>query len=115
MSRTAVSELVATLRPRYLRAGRSEKKRILDELVATTEYHRKHAITLLRGRPKRGNPRRPALKRKYQGPVVVVLARLWRVANGICAKRLMPVLGEYVEALERHGELRLDGDTGGSC
>ena len=67
MSRTARGELIAALQPRYLAANRGEKKRILDELVATTGYHRKHAITLLRSRPKRGSRRRRAAKRKYLG------------------------------------------------
>jgi hypothetical protein len=43
--------------------------------------------------------------------VVVVLEKVWRIANGICGKRLAPVMAEYVEALERHGELHLDGST----
>ena len=111
MSRAAVSELVATLRPRYLRAGRGEKKRILDELVATTQYHRKYAIALLRKMPRRGSPRHRALKRKYQGPAVAALEKVWRIANCIRAKRLVPVLGEYVAALEHHGELKLDAQT----
>ena len=111
MSRAASDELVAELRPRYLRASRGEKKRILDELVAVTEYHRKYAIALLRSRPRRTGQRRKAAKRQYQGPVVVALEKLWRIANRICAKRLVPVLGHYLEALERHGELRLAGET----
>lgn len=39
------------------------------------------------------------------------MAQLWRVANGICSKRLVPVLAAYIEALERHDELDLDGET----
>ena len=111
MSGTAKKELIAALQPRYLAGSRSEKKRILDELVAVTGYHRKHAIALLRSQPKRGSSRRNAARRKYQGPVVVALERVWRVANCICAKRLMPVMGHYLEALERHGELSLDAQT----
>ncbi|MEA3335072.1 MAG: hypothetical protein U9R25_04130 [Chloroflexota bacterium] len=33
------------------------------------------------------------------------------MANGICGKRLVPLLPTLVEALERHGELDLDGET----
>ena len=42
---------------------------------------------------------------------MVALEQVWRIANCICAKRLMPVLAEYVAALERHGELRLDAES----
>jgi len=41
-------ELVDAVQARYLRATRAEKGRMLDEFVATTGYHRKRAITLLR-------------------------------------------------------------------
>ncbi len=34
--------------PRYQRAARSVKKRILDEFCAVRRYPRKHAITLLK-------------------------------------------------------------------
>ena len=37
-------EVVAAIRQRYVAATREEKGRIVDELVAVAEYHRKHAI-----------------------------------------------------------------------
>lgn len=110
MSRVSKRELVAELRPRYQKAGQVEKQRILDELVATTGYHRKYAIQVLNhaprppSRPRRGQP-------KYDGRVVAALEQCWQAANGICGKRLVPVLPEYVAALERHGELALDDRT----
>ena len=44
-------ELAAAQRSRYLKAGRQEKGRILDEFVAATGYHRKRAVRLLRDGP----------------------------------------------------------------
>jgi hypothetical protein len=110
MSRVSKRELLAELRSRYQKAGRAEKGRILDELVATTGYHRKYAIQVLNhaprapSRPRRGKP-------TYDGRVVAALEQCWHAANGICGKRLVPVLPEYVAALERHGELVLDAQT----
>lgn len=41
----------------------------------------------------------------------MALLQIWRVANCIAAKRLVPCLPEFVDALERHGELQLDPET----
>jgi hypothetical protein len=46
----ARSELLEAVGGRYRGAPRSERSRILDEFVAVTGYHRKHAIRLLRAR-----------------------------------------------------------------
>ena len=53
-------ELVSAVRVRYQKADRRGKCRILDELVANTEYHRKYAIQLLNRAPKE---RKPSVRR----------------------------------------------------
>lgn len=111
MSRGSKNELLAALRPRYGKAKRGEKGQILDELVATTGYHRKYAIHLLHHPPRRPLRQRRPRRCRYTGSVIVALEKVWRAANQICGKRLVPILGEYVAALERHGELRLDEET----
>ena len=40
MTRTSVEELVEAVRPRYVKANRSQKSQILDEFVAVTGFHR---------------------------------------------------------------------------
>lgn len=42
-------ELVAAIRVRYQTAARAEKQKILDEFVAVTGFHRKHAVRILGG------------------------------------------------------------------
>ncbi len=44
-------ELLQVLRCRYRSSTRREKGRILDEFVAISGYHRKHAIRLLNQTP----------------------------------------------------------------
>jgi len=46
MSKRSKQELTEEAHPRYLKANRGEKQRILDEYTATTGYHRKYAIKL---------------------------------------------------------------------
>ena len=47
VSRKAHLELVRAVAARYGTATKAEKARILDEFVAISGYHRKHAIRLL--------------------------------------------------------------------
>lgn len=111
MSQTSKRELVAAIRPRYTLGSRTEKQLVLDELVATTGYHRKYAIQVLNHPLKRRTGLRRGGQTKYIGPVRVALEQVWRAANCICGKRLVPGLPTFVEALERHGELQLDAET----
>ena len=111
MSQTSKRELLAAVRSRYRLGNRSTKRLVLDELVATTGYHRKYAIQLLNHPPKQRIRRRRAGPAKYSGAVLVALEQVWRSANCICGKRLVPGLPAFVDALERYGELQLEPQT----
>lgn len=111
MSPTSKRELLAALRPRYTLGNRTAKQRVLDELVAATGYHRKYAIYVLNHPPPRRARQRRRGSAKYTGAVVAALTTVWRAANCICGKRLVPVLPAFVDALERHRELQLDAET----
>lgn len=110
MSKQSKRELVERVRHRYLQGSRREKSRILDEFVAVTGMHRKSAIRTLRQGYQQGRERR-GRSPLYSGAVVSALVEVWRVAGGICGKRLAPFVPELVAVLERHGELLLDGET----
>lgn len=111
MSKKSKDELTKRMHARYLQASRAEKTRILDEFVAATDYHRKHAIRKLRkGLPECRRERR-GRQRTYTGDVVRVLAEIWRICGCICGKRLQPFIPEMVTVLERHNELVLDPET----
>ncbi len=50
MNRKSKSELLEVVRPRYLKANKVEKQKILDEFTSATGYHRKHAIRVLKNK-----------------------------------------------------------------
>ncbi|MBV9852078.1 MAG: hypothetical protein JO250_20625 [Armatimonadetes bacterium] len=111
MSLTTRKELIGSVAPGYRRATGRQKGRILDEFVAATGYARKHAIAVLGRGDTAGPPSCRRRKRRYDDAVLAALVALWRAANGICAKRLVPFLPELVEALERGGHLSLAPDV----
>jgi hypothetical protein len=81
-------ELVAALRVRYQSAQKSEKSRILNEFVALTGSHRKHAIRVLRMSPAVDDQGAPGPGRKiYDEAVREALVVVWEAADRICGKR----------------------------
>jgi integrase-like protein len=103
-----VRNWVQAIGTRYRAGSREEKLRILDEFVAVTGYHRKHSIRILNASVLSAAPgRRPRL-RLYDEAVREALVVLWEASDRVCGKRLKPLLPVLVEALERHGHLRLD-------
>ena len=90
MSQRSKHELAQELQARYLKATRLQKTQILNEFVANTGYHRKHAIRLLkRGRFQRAGKRR-GRRPQYRGEVVISLQAIWEISGRICSLRLRP-------------------------
>jgi hypothetical protein len=117
----AMTKVVA---PRYQKAGKKERGRILDEFVQTTGYHRCYASQLLRTQGQKvrlsrtlvlvkdvtqSRPRQPS--RIYDQSVKRALEQLWLIMDGICGKRLVVMLPKIIPILEQHDEIHLDGET----
>lgn len=104
--------LVASVRAKYKQSGWKGKGKILDGFIAATGYRRKYAINLLNSAEvKQKINVRQGRKPKYNNEVQAALITVWRAANEICAKRLVPFLPELVVALERYGHLSLAPST----
>jgi hypothetical protein len=88
MSQTSEDELLKAVRPRRRQANRTEKRQMLDELVAVTRYHRSYAIQVLNHPPRRKKRKKRTSQTKYQGPLPAVLEQIWRTANCILLKRV---------------------------
>ncbi|HXX78519.1 MAG TPA: DDE-type integrase/transposase/recombinase [Ktedonobacteraceae bacterium] len=112
MSQRSRRELLTVVVPRYRAAQGTDRKRILDEFVGSSGYHRKYALQLLNHPPK-APPVRKRRQRapRYSSAVQQALITCWHATNGICSKRLVPYLPELVAVLEQHGELWLDVQT----
>ena len=84
-------ELTDAVMERYQRASAAERRRILDEFVALTGFHRKHAIRVLNTKEQTAKTTtaiarvRPRLYNEAVRQAVVVL---WEASDRICGKRL---------------------------
>ncbi len=121
----AVSKQVAH---RYQKAGKKEKKRILDEFVHISGYTRWYGSYVLRNLGRKvvikgkggrrvvlvGTVRKKASRNRehtYDEKVLKVLKKVWYLCDCICGKRLAPYLREIVPKLEACGELKTDAET----
>jgi hypothetical protein len=104
VQRQSKQEDLARMQGRYVRATRQEKGRLLDEVVAVTGYHRRHAVRVLRhGRfpdpkraalqgqpvaaPRRPGGRPPGRPRVSSSVVVGALRTTAEVSGWLCGKR----------------------------
>ena len=114
MSLKSKNELIEVVRPRYLKASKFEKQKILDEFTSATGYHRKHAIRVLKNQVQVQNHfkgKTKTYKTLYRGEVVQALEQIWEIYGQICSKRLQPFLPEAIRVLERCKEINISKDT----
>jgi len=109
-------ELVRVLGRRYHDSSKMAKTLILNELVAVSGYHRKHAIRLLSSEGDNGHMQMLSCgvyhsRRIYDEAVKEALIVTWEAADRICGKRLKAVLPDLVNAMEHHGHLNLDSEV----
>jgi hypothetical protein len=80
------------------------KGRILDELCATTGWHRKHAVRVLRAKAQPVTEPKPR-QRRYGAAIKDALVALWEASDRVCGKRLKPMIAVLLPALAKHGRL----------
>lgn len=105
------AEVLGVIRSRYIEASKRDKSRMLDEFVAMTGCHRKHAVRLLGQGEDSPTVAVPRGRRIYDEAGREALTVVWEASDSICGKRLKAALPSMAESLERHGHLDLDPDV----
>ncbi|SNV03465.1 Integrase core domain [Legionella waltersii] len=95
-----------TLRWRYHRSNRAQKKCILDDFCKMHGYHRKAAARLLRELPiSDKKPGRPGKKKTYDPAVLIEpLKKIWLATDQMCGKRLKHALPLWLPHYHKHHE-----------
>ena len=108
MTRYSIQEYAQALKPRYHKASKEGKGKMLDEFTEVTGLHRKAAIRLLNRANCVRSGKRCGRKRRYGVEVVEALKTIWEASDRLCSKRLKPFMPEMVRVLRRHGEQKIE-------
>ena len=114
MSLKSKRELVETVQPRYLKASKTEKRKILDEFTSATGYRRKYAIRVLKNQrqdQKHLKGKTKTYQSVYRGKVRQTLEQIWEIYGRICSKRLQPILPKAIRVLEGWQEIEFSKAT----
>lgn len=105
MQRGFRMEYLKKIHGRYQKAGRCEKRQMLDEFCEVCHYHRKYAIRLLNSPlPQKDDRRRPK-KYKYGADVIDVLTAIWEASGYLWSQRLKAALRIWIPWARKHSRL----------
>jgi hypothetical protein len=96
--------------PRYGRADYPERGRLLDEMEAVTQLHRKSLLRLLGADTLARQPRQNQRGKTYDHTVDDALRVMAETLDYVCAERLQPALPWLAQNLAQHEELDLTAD-----
>jgi hypothetical protein len=116
LSMQSRAEVTSRYAKAYVKASKTDKGRVLDEVVSVTGWTRDNARRRLVAAAKRppgagrrvAKPPRKPRALKYSYDTVKVLQWVWAASGGQCGKYLAASMAIQLDGLERHGEL-VDG------
>jgi len=110
MTTMSKKELISATKPRYLKATKMDKGKILDEFCQNTGYNRNYATQILQAGydyHRVAREGRKSRKKKYGSEVILTVIKVWEILNYPCGVRLQPNLISTVEAMARFKELTI--------
>ena len=100
MNNVSKNEYLAKIKPRYQKATKLEKEKILDEFCSVCGYNRKYAIRKLNAKDPQKNKyeyHKRGPRRKYGHPDIErILKSIWVKTNLPCSKRLKEILAIWL-------------------
>lgn len=109
ISYSARQELLLSVHKKYQNSTRKEKTKILEMLISATGYDRKHLLKLMNKTAEKitSNKSLSGRKKVYTDETIKNLKIIWEASNEICSKRLVPFIPDMMDALQRHGHLKV--------
>ena len=113
MSLESRQELVKKAKSRYLKADKSQKIVILDELTKNTGLNRNYLVQRLSVKIDLDfvNPINRKRHEIYTANDIFYLTKIWKIFDYPCGQRLEPMMSEYISVLEKFKELLIPAST----
>ena len=105
MNFSFVNTLIMNNLSKYFAASKSEKSKIIDNIVANTSLHRKSVIRRFKKLLKPPSRKRGGSKPIYLTETNEILKLVWYSRDYICAELLHPYLVESIKYLEKDNRL----------
>lgn len=108
MTKMAKKELILATKPRYLKANKKEKGKILDEFCFNTKYDRNYAIQIFQAGyeyDKVAKADRKPRKKIYSNEVIMKAIKVWELLDFPCGTKLKPMLKSTLEAMISFNEI----------
>ena len=107
-------KLTQKLAKQYHKANKKTKGQILSQYCRLTEVSRNTASKRFSKQIRNVYPiilpsrnKRPGAKRKFNNIHIAIVKECWKLAGNICAERLHPMLGVYIDRLDTSGLLEV--------
>lgn len=114
MSQKARREYLREIKPRYKKADKLEKNKILNEFCKICGYNRKYAICLLNKKEKKKAEikKKAGRKQNYNNPVIIHFLKIMlKATNLICSKRLVPIIPLWMPFYESTYCIKISEDV----
>ena len=108
MTNMAKKELLLVTKPRYLKADKKGKGKILDEFCHNTGYARKYAVKILAAGYDNNQVAKTGRKKRvktYGSEVMLPVMKIWELLDFPCGTRLKPALPEMYAILAHFKEI----------
>ncbi len=99
--------IAGSLAKQYRRAVKKDKGQLLDEFIRLTGYNRVYAAVLLCHPPQKRRKQQRRQRKSVYRKILPGLRHLWVISDAACGKRFVPMIPGLIDALERHGEIKL--------
>ena len=115
MNMTTKTNIFEEYKTQYFKANKRQKGEILNHVCFVTKAHKKSAIRKFRSIQNKDPWEEQREKRGqtlfYTPDVTTALKEVWEAGNEVCGELLYPMIGEYVEILNRDGMWRHHDET----